>query len=147
MLAVLASGAVGAASASASSWWVGGTGLTSSASLASSTTRTQAVRFQFSGQTIECLGVELKSADLVGHSGGQVEHLVFTSCAMEANSKCSLKGTKIESKPLKIEPALYGKSPEDKVVLKPVTGTLFMEASFLGATCRIRKKTPNSKDR
>ncbi len=134
VMGVLMFGTLGVASASASSWSVGGTELASSAPFTSSTKTVHTITMQFSTTTIECTGVELKSADLVGHSSGQIEHLVLTGCIIQS-SKCSLGSTKIESKPLKIEPALYEKSPEDKVVLKPVTGKLFMEISFLGATC------------
>lgn len=135
VMGVLMFGALGVASASASSWWVGGTELTSSAPLASSTSTLHTITMKFSTITIECTGVELKSADLVGHTGGQIEHLVLTNCLMRGGGGCSLEGTKIESKPLKMEPALYEKSPEDKVVLKPVTGKLFMEISVGGASC------------
>jgi hypothetical protein len=135
VMGVLMFGTLGVASASASSWWVGGTELTSSAPFASSTNTLRTVTMKFNTITIECTGVELKSADLVGQSGGQIEHLVLTGCHMQGSGGCSLRNTKIESKPLKMEPALYEKSPEDKVVLKPVTGKLFMEISVGGASC------------
>jgi hypothetical protein len=52
-----------------------------------------------------------------------------------ANEGCKIKNSKIETAPLKIEAALGAKSPEDKLVLKPVTGTQFAEYQFEGALC------------
>jgi hypothetical protein len=141
VMGVLVFSAVGAASASASSWWVGGEELLSSTALSSTTVTKVPIRLENPSYAFafECTGLELKTADIAAHNAGQIEHLVFTSCH-STSSHCSLVGTKIESKPLKMEAALGEKSPEDKVVLKPVTGKLFMEFSVGGTGCTVAEE-------
>jgi hypothetical protein len=134
LVVVMAFSAVVASGASAASWWVGGSELGSSASLASGTVVTEHVQLAYSGLTVECSGVELKGADIAAHDGGQVEHLVLKGCA-STSKNCALEGTKIESKPLSLEAALGEKGAEDKVVLKPATGTVLAEYVFTGSNC------------
>ena len=134
LVVALVFSALGSAVASASSWYSGGTVLTSSAALNAKTTRTSGVRFSFSGVEIECEGIELKNADIVPSAGGQIEHLVFTGCH-SLTKNCILSSKSIESKPLSIEAALGGKSPEDTLLLKPVSGTTFLEFTFEGESC------------
>jgi hypothetical protein len=134
-LAVLALGAaVGSASASAASWHVGGEELVSSAPLASATKATEGISLSAIGVEITCSAFELKSADILAHNGGQIEHLAFKGCHIN-NQHCTLASTTIESKPLTIEAALGGKSPEDAVLLKPTAGTVFAEYKIEGASC------------
>jgi hypothetical protein len=75
----------------------------------------------------------LTGADILAPNGGQIEHLVFTGCS--ANGGCSVSGGTIESKPLKVEAALGAKSPEDTVLLKPVTKPAFAEFTLTGGGC------------
>jgi hypothetical protein len=136
---VLALSAVASASASASSWYAGGTELASSAPLTASAKVTEKIKlFSAIGVTIECVSetVETKVAEIVAHSGGQIEHLVFAGCDI-IQSGCGLASTKIESKPLTMEAALGSKSPEDTVLLKPKTGTVFAEYEITGENCGI----------
>jgi hypothetical protein len=126
------------ASASAASWFVGGSELGTSASLAPSSQLMEGITWQFSNASIECTGLEFKAGEILAHNGGQVEHLVFTGCLLRAGTQsCALSSPKIESKPLKIEAALGSKSPEDTVVLKPVTGKVFAEYTIVGSSCAL----------
>jgi hypothetical protein len=126
--------ATAAASASAAQWYVGGSALTGSAELASTTKVTENITLSFHGLTIECIsGVTLTGASIAAPNGGKIEHLVFKGCA--ANDGCSLKGTTIETKPLTVEAALGAKSPEDTLVLKPATGRIFAEFTLQGEPC------------
>jgi hypothetical protein len=141
LIAVLACGAVASASASASSWYVGGAELSSPAPVTSSTQVVEGITLEFSNNTINCSGLELKGGELLAHNGGQVEHMVFTGCILHAGaSNCTLSGGKIESKPLKLEAALGSKSPEDTVVFKPATGKVFAEYSITGASCPLAEE-------
>ena len=134
VVVVVACSATAAASASAAQWYVGGSALTGSAELASTTKVAENITLSFSGLTIDCSsGVTLTGASITAPSGGKLEHLVLKGCA--ASGVCSLKGTTIETKPLKIEAALGAKSPEDTLVLKPATGRVFAEFTLQGATC------------
>jgi hypothetical protein len=131
---VLAFGAVGSASASASQWYVGGSALAGSAELASTAKVVENVSLNWNGLEVQCgSGVTLTGASIAAPSGGKVEHLVFKGCV--SNDGCSLTSTTIETKPLKVEAALGSKSPEDTVVLKPATGRVFAEFTLQGATC------------
>lgn len=133
-IAAIAFSATAAASASAAQWYVGGGALTGSAELASTTKVAENITLDWNGLNIECAsGVTLTSASITAPAGGKLEHLVFKGCA--ASGVCSLKGTTIETKPLKIEAALGAKSPEDTLVLKPATGRIFAEFTLQGATC------------
>ena len=135
LVVVVAVSAMAAGSASAASWYVGGTELASSTPLASTTTLTEPITFNYLGVVTECSGIELKKANIAAHTGGEIEHFVFTGCVLEA-AGCSIEKSRIESKPLKIEAALGSKSPEDTVVLKPVKGEDFARFIIKG-TCGI----------
>ncbi len=135
LVVVVAVSATAAGSASAASWYVGGTELASSAPLASTTALTEPITFNYLGVVTECSGIELKKADIAAHTGGEVEHFVFTGCVLKA-SGCSLEKGIIESKPLKVEAALGSKSPEDTVLLKPVKGEDFARF-IINGTCII----------
>jgi hypothetical protein len=131
---VLAFGAVGSASASAAQWYVGGSALAGSVELASTAKVVENVSLDWKGLTVQCgSGVTLTGGSIAAPNGGKVEHLVFKGCA--SDDGCSLTSTTIETKPLKVEAALGGKSPEDTVVLKPATGRVFAEFTLQGATC------------
>jgi|HubBroStandDraft_6_1064221.scaffolds.fasta_scaffold568140_1 hypothetical protein len=121
MIVMGALGATTSASASAASWYVGGTELTGSALLASSTVKSAAIRVVTFGAEIECSGIELKNADIAATHGGQAEHLLFTGCKV-VSANCHLQSSTIETKALTMEAALGSKSPEDKVVFKPTAG-------------------------
>jgi hypothetical protein len=124
----LALGVVTSASASAATWWDGGSELASSAPLASATKKVETITISPApGFTINCSGLELKGGDIAAPNGGAVEHLVFTGCDAEVGSGCGLVGTTIESKPLKLEAALGSKSPEDTLLVKPVSGKVFAD--------------------
>jgi hypothetical protein len=126
VVVVMALSATAAASASAAEWYVGGSALTGSAALASATKTVSEVRINTRfGGVISCGGVELKGADIAAKTGGQIEHLLLTKCW--GNNECDLESETIETKPLSVEAALGAKSPEDKLVLKPVSGTLIAE--------------------
>lgn len=131
---VMALGAVASASASASSWYDGGAELASSAPLATSTTMTENVQLYSAGVIIECSSVELKSADIASHTGGQIEHLVYKGCSF-VDEPCSLSSSTIESKPLTMTAALGKNSPEDTLLLKPTSGTVVAEYKIVGAEC------------
>ena len=139
LTAVLVFGAVGSASASASAWYAGGTELTSAAPLVAKTGLVQNITISYIGLETECGGIELKSADILPSNGGEVEHLVFTGCHM-TTPNCTLSSTAIESKPLTMEAALGGKSPEDTLLLKPTAGTTFMEFKLEGERCGLAGK-------
>jgi len=141
LVVALVFSALGSASASASEWYVGGSGLTSSAPLAAKTTRVGGEILISGGSGFEfgCVGIELKSGDIVPSNGGQVEHLVFTGCSYRGNG-CVLSSTSIESKPLSVEAALGGKSPEDTLLLKPSAGTTFLEFKLEGGSCALAGK-------
>jgi hypothetical protein len=129
LVVVMAFSATAVASASAAEWYVGGSALTGLAALASTTKTVSEVRINTGGPgfggSISCEGVELKGADIAAKTGGQIEHLLLTKCW--GHGECDLESETIESKPLNVEAALGAKSPEDKLVLKPVTGTLIAE--------------------
>jgi hypothetical protein len=127
LVAVLVLGAVASASASASSWWVAGSELASSAPLGAATTKVHEFRLRIGATAdgeIACPSVELKGADIAAHDGGSVEHLIFKECRYEKDNggggaKCFLKSSTIESKALQVEAKLGRKSPEDEVRLMP----------------------------
>lgn len=135
LVAVFAFGAVASASASAAEWFVGGSALTGSTELAPATKALESIRLESSNGSLSvtCKGIELNKATIAAKTGGQIEHLVFKECS--ALPPCELKSETIESKPLKLEAALGSKSPEDTVLLKPVTGTVFAEFTLQGASC------------
>ena len=136
LVAVLALGTVASASASAAEWHVGGSALTGSAELASATGLSEAITLSSAGVTITCSsGLELKSADIAAKNGGKIEHLLFKGCLISA--PCALSSTTIETKPLTLEAALGSKSPEDTLLLKPTTGTVFAEFKISGTSCSI----------
>jgi len=143
LVVALVFSALGSASASASEWYVGGSGLTSSAPLAAKTTRVSGgiIISGGSGLEFECEGIELKSADIVPSNSGQVEHLVFTGCN-DVGGNCVLSSPSIESKPLSVEAALGSKSPEDTLLLKPSAGagTTFLEFKLEGERCALAGK-------
>jgi hypothetical protein len=87
--------------------------------------------------TITCKGVELKGASLTATDGGQIEHLLLKGCHTSGGTGCSLRGETIETKPLKLEAALGSKSPEDTLLLKPVTGTTWAEFTIEGGSCNV----------
>ncbi len=136
LVAVVALGAVGAGSASAASWHVGGSELAGSASLASLTSTLRNVKLEsFDSPSIECSSaVELKGASVAASAGGRIEHLVLNGCHVTSPS-CSLGSETIESNALTLEAALGGKSPEDVVVLKPATkGGVIAEYEIVGCS-------------
>jgi hypothetical protein len=135
-VAVMAVGAVASASASASAWFVGGTELAASTSLASKATVLEKVKLTSAGVTIVCSAesVELNTASIAPKTGGQIAHLVLKECQSEA-AGCPLESSQITSKPLVLEAALGSKSPEDTLVLKPATGTIVAEYAFIGESC------------
>jgi hypothetical protein len=148
MTCALALGAVGSASASASSWWVGGSELGSSEPLAAATTKVNEFRLTISAPVdgkIACQGVELKGADIISHSGGSIEHLILKKCVYETTLKnvCVLKSTTIESKALTLEAKLGSKSPEDELVVKPASGEVLAEIPFEygSSTCLFNDET------
>jgi hypothetical protein len=126
VVVVVAFSAMAAGSASAAEWYVGGSALTGSAALASST-KTVSGEVELSTEVgrITCQGIELKGTSISAKAGGQIEHLLFTKCW--GHAECELASETIESKPLKVEAALGAKSPEDKFILKPVTGNIVAE--------------------
>ena len=138
MACALVLGVVGSASASASSWWAGGSKLASSEPLASSTTKV--ARFEILINTpgeqtvIECENVSLKGADIASPSDGSIEHLVLKECKVNpydgSGPYCHLASETIESKALKLEAKLGSKSPEDDLVVKPASGVVLAEISF-----------------
>lgn len=136
VVVVMAFSATAAASASAAEWYVGGSPLKEATPVAPTTTTTEGVTMYstFIG-TIACKSVELKGANLTATAGGQVEHLLLKGCRDEGGSGCHLTSETIETKALKLEAALGGKSPEDTLVLKPVTGTTWAEFVVEGGTC------------
>ncbi|MGH2912319.1 MAG: hypothetical protein ACRDJ3_07560 [Solirubrobacteraceae bacterium] len=122
--------------ASAASWHVAGSELLTTASLASTTETVSTITLTAVGtQTITCSGkVELLTAVISHPAGGTIGHLVLNGCS--GQGACSLiEGSKIETKPLKIEAALGSKNPEDTLLLKPQTGTTFAEIKFPGEEC------------
>jgi hypothetical protein len=139
LVAVLVLGAVGSASASASSWWVAGSELGSSEPLASTTAKVAEVTLSWSTLKIQCASVGLKGADIVAHTGGSIEHLVLQECTVNSSS-CRVVGGKIESKPLKLEAKLGSKSPEDELVAKPASGSVLAEFEFENERCPLEGK-------
>lgn len=137
MAVVMAIGAAGSASASAAEWHVGGSPLSGSASLASKTSTPEGVLITTAlGLHIKCKHIELKGADIAAPDGGQIEHLVFSGCAFQGDSEgCALESETIETQPLTVEAALGVKSPEDTLLLKPKSGTLFAGYGVTGETC------------
>jgi hypothetical protein len=124
----------GVASASAASWHVGGETLLSPTSLASSTELGQHVTLEFAGSRVECTGApELKTTTIAPPAGGKIGHLVLNECGMQA--PCSLATPTIETKALTIGAATGVKSPEDTLLLKPESGTTFLEFKVEGTTC------------
>jgi hypothetical protein len=137
LVAVCALGAVASASASAAEWFVGGSPLTGSAPLSSTTVPTERIELYTTeaAPIVVCEGLELETASITAKVGGQIGHLLFTECEARHSSTCTLVGTTVESKPLTIEAVLGGTSPEDKLVLKPVTKLAFLEYKFKGSSC------------
>jgi hypothetical protein len=156
MTCVLVLGAVGSASASASSWWAGGNVLASSEPLASSTTKVQAFDIEINSgaeMLIQCQSVGLKGADIAAPSGGSIEHLVLKECTLSGSElgdapKCRLTSTTLESKALKLEAKLGSKSPEDYLVIKPASGEALIEIPFENGEfpggCPFKSKKPYS---
>jgi hypothetical protein len=141
VVAVVAVSAMAAGSASAAEWHVGGSPLTGSAELASSTGVLENVNLELNGGPgIECTGkVSVISASITASDGGKIEHLRFTGCSFyPVNSGCVLSGTTVETKPLTVEAALGAKSPEDTFLLKPVTGKVFLTYTLTGSGCEER---------
>ncbi|MGH2913076.1 MAG: hypothetical protein ACRDJ3_11450 [Solirubrobacteraceae bacterium] len=134
-LCALALSVAGAASASAAEWRVANNPLVESAGLASKPAVTKVIKVEYApGVYFECTGVELKNGKITAHTTGSIEHLVLRECANNGN--CIVPST-IESKPLTIEAALGSTSPEDKLTLKPTTGTTFMEFNITGLECQL----------
>jgi hypothetical protein len=149
MTCALVLGAVGSASASASSWWAGGNKLASSEPLASSTTKVTEFEIVVGPNelAIECSEVGLKGADIASPSGGSIEHLVLWGCEVEPltgyGSKCRLGSHTVESKALTLEAKLGSKSPEDELVVRPVgESEVLAEFSVEGSTCPFYSKNP-----
>ncbi len=137
LVVVGAIGAVGAGSAAAASWHVGGEELAGSAALAPAVKMVEDVRLEEGfGIKILCSGVELKGASIAALAGGGVEHLVLTGCGVTSGN-CSLKGTAIESKALSVAASLGGKSPEDVLAVKPASGTVLAEYTLAGSKCAL----------
>jgi hypothetical protein len=140
LVATSAFAAVASASASAaSSWWVAGEALKApSAELASAASVTSPITLSVAGVVIRCSSQEVKltNASIAPASGGKIEHLVFNGCTVPAG-ECNLASTTIESKPLTMEAELGSKSPEDTILLKPATKTLFAEYEFTGSKCSL----------
>lgn len=131
LVAMLALGAVGSsASASAAEWYVAGSPLSGSASLATLTTHTGNPIIELgTGLTVTCTGaIEFKNGKLTATNSGTIEHIVFNGCSLSGAGECHLKGTKMETKALNLEAALGETSPEDKVLLSPQnSGKVFIE--------------------
>ena len=132
----MAFSATAATSALASQWYVGGSALTGSASLASATVTTQNYKFGYGTNLVECdRGITLHSASISSPGSGQVEHLTFAGCKMISPAACKLASETIESKPLTLTAALGAKSPEDTVLVKPTTGKTIAELIVNGEGC------------
>ncbi|MGH2913071.1 MAG: hypothetical protein ACRDJ3_11425, partial [Solirubrobacteraceae bacterium] len=128
-------GSTGAASAA--SWHVAGSELLTTASLSSTTETTATIVLTIpSAENITCSGkVELQTAVISHPAGGTIGHLVLNGCAGNSYPCDTIEGSKIETKPLKIEAALGSKNPEDTLLLKPQTGTTFAEINFSNPEC------------
>ncbi len=137
LVVVGAIGAVGAGSAAAASWHVGGEELAGSASLAPAVKMVEEVRLEESfGIKIRCTGVELKGASIAAPAGGGIEHLVLTNCGVTGGN-CTLKGLTIESKPLSVAASLGSKSPEDVLAVKAASGKVLAEYTLVGPKCAL----------
>lgn len=124
LVAVLAIGGAGAASASAASWHVGGGVLSGSEALGTTFKPVTGISFEFAtGAAVQCVGnIELKNAKITSPGTGQVEHMILNECTMQASPSCTVEHQRIETAPLTMEAALGSKSPEDTVIFKPTAG-------------------------
>jgi hypothetical protein len=130
VLVVLALSAVGAASASAAEWYAAGKALSGSSKLLESVRVEEAIvlsvpRLEMS---MTCSGVKAGSAEIIAKSSAKAR-FVLTGCKMtEAVSGCEI-GSEITTEALEGSPTL-GTYPEDKIELKPQSGTTFGAVPF-----------------
>jgi hypothetical protein len=137
LLAAFALSIVASASASAAAWHVGTKELKTSsetAAVKSPATVITAAKLTAAGVTITCTGLEGVSPELVGPNVFTATSLTFTGCSVTAG-ECKV-ATSIKTVAVKGE-ATTGTSPDDKVVLKPASGTSFTTIEFEGAKCAL----------
>jgi len=136
VLAIVVFAAVSTASASAAVWHVGGAELKGTDALTLTAPIVEKIKIESIGLAEECSSeqMELKGASITTGAGGKIEHLVFNGCKSNV-SQCPLSSTKIETKPLTVTASLGKKSPEDTLLLKPTTGTVFAVYFYEGENC------------
>jgi hypothetical protein len=125
---------IAAGSASAAVWHAGTKELKTSsetAAVKSSVVVTTAVKLIADGVTITCTGLEGASPELVGPNVFTATSLTFTGCSVSAG-ECVIAKT-IQTVDVKGE-ATTGTAPDDKIVLKPASGTTFTIIEFGGCT-------------
>jgi hypothetical protein len=155
LMVALVVSAGASASASAAGWWVGGSELAGSASLASQTKALSNYEMTWSGITIACTGQQLESAEIVAPSKLTAKALKYTGCVV-SGSLCRLEATTIKTEPITgtLE-KVAGSSKEDVVTIKPTSGTKLFSFALEGecsaagtyrATGQMKVKAPKGQE-
>jgi hypothetical protein len=133
--------ALATADASAASWHVAGSTITSNVALAMKPAMATAATFTTSttpAVTIECVtngGLEIGESVLTPPFEGRdglFNFLSYGTCAVVSPLNCGLVGTKLVIKSLKM--SVIGTAPVE-LTLSPLTGTTLFEATVKGTGC------------
>ncbi len=129
-------GAVGAAQASAASWFIGGVKLStgSKVAVASKTVVDEKAVFNVPGLglKVSCAGSTAIAATLVGENKGESQGRTFEACSEIEPSTCKVEPSNIITEPLSTTLST-SISPTDRFLLVPKTGKTFATVLFRGS--------------
>jgi hypothetical protein len=134
IVAVLAIGAVGTASASAAEWKVGGSTFTGKKTINKATKTIENYTLTAAGVTITCTGLEVAGGFIEEPATNGAEHLVFTGC--KASGVCTVATTLTTNA---VKSTATAGSPV-KILFEPTSGTNFITIEFTGAECSLKGK-------
>jgi hypothetical protein len=121
LLVLFSFSAVGAASASAAEWWVGGSLLTGKAELSAKTHVTKHFTIRSTKLSVECSEVKVKGGFIGQHNENSIESLIFEGCSVPGEPGC-------EVSPVDTEPLVFpleGEKGSIRLNFIPTTGTKF----------------------
>jgi len=145
----LALSAIGTASASADSWFVGGTKVGDTAKIALNSKAVVDERAVLNAPglslKVSCGGLTGVGAALIGLDAGEAASLIFSECSEIEPSNCKVQPTTVETEPVTAL-AVLGLLPNSKtettfINFKPKSGNVFASITFTG-TCAFAGTQP-----
>ncbi|HUN79516.1 MAG TPA: hypothetical protein VMU32_11380 [Solirubrobacteraceae bacterium] len=133
----LAVALLGAPSAGAAGWMVGGSELSGSEALATTAKVTENYKLTSAGVTVECSGntVNSTSPELLSPDKASASSIIFTHCE-PLGGECTIPRSELGTVPIELEATLEG-SKEVRAVIKPKTGKIFASIQYEGSKCAL----------